>query len=169
MSNSGRDAIELRSHSGAGVAIIAAEHHGLTLKTINAGDKPEQGWLAMGYRKKVRAPIIMYSASTQLPVVFHTVLIPFRDIPPTVRVTRVSVSAKRSAGTGEALLIERDNTQTVLCFSTNDERVPVHQGWRTDAHVASVQMDKKGKILSCALIDGSMLTGGGAPLLQPHV
>ncbi|HDY87275.1 MAG TPA: alginate lyase family protein [bacterium] len=51
----------------------------IKLEILSGGSAPSDGWIAPGYGVRLRAPIAKYSATTEIPCSFYTILFPFRE------------------------------------------------------------------------------------------
>lgn len=150
------------SSSGANLAVISIEKDGVTTEILENGNGPGEGWLATSYGKKVRAPIVRYRAVVHLPMALHTLLVPFREQMPNIEVS----SAVVGTGHGQVISVKIGERQDFLVFSSADGVVRFHNGWQLNGCASLIRLDGKGRVLSCALIDGSMLRAESDILLQ---
>ncbi|MFQ5729494.1 MAG: hypothetical protein ACE5GN_03945 [Waddliaceae bacterium] len=148
------------------VAMIGLEKEGIEVEILQNGDSPQEGWIAPGYDKKVRASVARYRIKKQVPLVLNTLLIPFRERCPDLLVKRLPLDAKTGDVLGQGFSIDVDRRHDVLFFYSGKEVVSFNNGWLTDAHMAWIRLDEKGDVVRCALIDGSTLFVEGIRLLQ---
>jgi hypothetical protein len=161
-------AIHAGSPNGGNLAVISVERKGIAVQSNLGGNEPEDGWLAMSYGKKMQAPVVRCSTRATLPIALNTLLLPFRNGTPEVRVDPVQLS-----GSGlvrdQRLIIEIDGKKDVLFFSSGnqDRAVKFHSnGWLTDGRLSCIRFDTAGKMVSCALLSGSILVVDDSVLLQ---
>jgi hypothetical protein len=161
-------AIHARSPRGQNLSVISVEREGVAVESKCGGDEPEDGWLAMGYGRKMRAPVVRCSTKATLPIALNTLLIPFRDDVPQVKVDAIQLPASNSLSE-QGFVIEIGVKKDILFFSTRnqDNAIEFHShGWLTNGRLSCVRFDAKGQIVSCALVAGSILVGAGSVLLQ---
>jgi Heparinase II/III-like protein/Heparinase II/III N-terminus len=161
-------AIHAKSGRGGNLAVISVEKEGIAVEAKLGGTEPEDGWLAMGYGRKVHAPVVRCSTKATLPIALHTLLLPFRDDVPTVKIDAIQVPGG-NAGSEQGFVMEIGGQKDILFFSSRnqDNTIEFHSnGWLTNGRLSCLRLDTNGKILSCALVAGSLLVGAGSVLLQ---
>jgi hypothetical protein len=160
--------IHAGSPNGGNLAVISVEKKGIAVENNLGGNEPEDGWLAMSYGKKMQAPVVRCSTRATLPIALNTLLLPFRNGTPEVRVDSVQLP-----GSGlvrdQRLIIEMDGKKDVLFFSSGNQDRAVRfysNGWLTDGRLSCLRFDTEGKMVSCALLSGSILVVDDSVLLQ---
>lgn len=161
-------AIHARSPLGKNLAVISVEKEGIAVESTHGGNEPEDGWLAMSYGRKMQAPVVRCSTKATLPIALNTLLIPFRDDAPQVKVDAIQLPGSNSLSE-QGFVIEIGGKKDILFFSSRnqDSAMEFHSnGWLTNGRLSCLRLDTKGKIVSCALVAGSILVGAGSVLLQ---
>jgi Heparinase II/III-like protein/Heparinase II/III N-terminus len=161
-------AIHARSPRGENLAVMFVETDGMAVESKCGGDEPEDGWLAMSYGKKMRAPVVRCSTKATLPIALNTLLIPFRDDVPQVKVDAIQLPVSNSLSE-QGFVIEIGGKKDILLFSTRNQDSAMEfygNAWLTNGRLSCLRLDTKGKIESCALVAGSILVGAGSVLLQ---
>lgn len=151
---------------GGNLGILAVENKNLTIEISVDGEEPGGGWLATGYGRKVRAPVVRYRQQERLPSVLHTLLIPFRDTLPEIKVESCVVGVDSQAINGQALTITAAKTKDIMLFSTASKIIQFDENWESDARVAWIRLDGNGDVIACALLDGSLLRSDSKMLLH---
>jgi hypothetical protein len=159
--------IHTNSQSGNNLAILSVEKEGVAVEIQRGGGTPGQGWLAIGYGKKAPAPVGRCSTKVGLPIALHTLLVPFREDLPSIEVKTVPVAENESL-MDQALMIQIGGKKDILVFSsrTGNKTVKFYKGWLTNGRVTCVRLNEKGSVISCALVDGSILIADGNVLLR---
>ena len=158
--------VQMRSLMKANLAILAVEKEGVTVEILQDGEAPENGWLATGYGKKVRAPVARYRTRRELPVALHTVLIPFREEPPIIGVETLKVGSDVNSRLTQILQIKTEERQDVLLFSSANGLAQPYDRWLTDGRVACMRFTGGGDLSACVLIEGSILGVDGKIVLR---
>jgi len=161
-------AIHARSPRGQNLSVISVEREGIAVESKCSGDEPEDGWLAMGYGRKMHAPVVRCSTKATLPIALNTLLIPFSDDLPELRVDAIRIPESNSVS-DQGFTVEYGGKKDVLFFSSRnqDSAMEFHgRGWLTNGRLSCVRFDTKGKIVSCALVAGSILVVADSVLLQ---
>jgi hypothetical protein len=160
--------IHARSPLGKNLAVIPVETEGIAVESKRGGSEPEDGWLAMSYGRKTQAPVVRCSTKAALPIALNTLLIPFRDDVPQVKVDASPLPGSNSVSE-QGFVIEIGGKKDILFFSSrnHDSAMEFHSnGWLTNSRLSTVRLDQKGNIVSCAMVAGSMLVVADSVLLQ---
>ncbi len=153
------------SAAGSHLAVIPIEKEGVTVEILNGGEGPEGGWLAIGYGKKVRAPIARYRVKASLPITLHTLLVPFKEKAPDMAIEMMPSDSPDKA-TGRAFVVEGEKGTDLFSFARSQGKHFPYKGWISDAEATWIRLDKSGGFVCCALIGGASLFVDGTALLQ---
>jgi hypothetical protein len=156
--------VSARDKDGIGLLIIALEDDGLTTHAWTDGDGPEDGWVATGYGQRRRAAAFSFRTRMTRPTVLHTLLVPFRGSPPGLEVTPLVDAGDRTANQG--YIIRCGSLHDRVLFSGRDQGALPIPSLDTDARVACIRRDESGRVVACAMVDGSQLACDGQVLLQ---
>ena len=151
---------------GGGLAVLAVEKDGTAVEILQDGSKPSDGWLAIGYEKKVRAPVIRYRTYGRLPIALHTLLIPLHASTMNMQVDVEPVCGRVRSSVSQAFLVKLGSRRDVIFFSSAAGMIPFYREWLTDAHVVWINLDEQGDIGAFVLINGSSLVVGERDLLR---
>jgi hypothetical protein len=160
--------IHARSPFGKNLAVIPIEKQGMVVESKRGGNDPEDGWLAMGYGRKMEAPVVRCSTKSTLPIALNTLLIPFRDDVPQVKMNTRQLLGSNSVSE-QGFVIEIGGKKDILFFSSRNQNsaTDVHSdGWLTNSRLSSVRFDERGNIVSCVIMAGSILVVDGSVLLK---
>ena len=166
--NEDRKLIHTRSPQGHNLAVLSIEKDNTAIEIMRGGNEPESGWIAPGYGKKSRAPVVRYSTMARLPIALNTLIIPFKEGVPGIEVEVIQLPESDSMS-DQGFVMEVDDKKDILFFSTRNDGSPTEfrsGGWLADGRLSSVRLDKNGNIVSCAMVAGSVLSAGGTVLLQ---
>ena len=158
------NAVQTRLDGRPNLAVIPVEREGVALDLARGGPSSPSGWLAVGYERKVQAATARYRATSQLPCVFHTVLVPFRGDSPWVRATVTPIESDAGFPLDRAFEVSRPGGRDIWAFSSG-RTARFHDGWVTDARSACVQLNDSGQVTGCVLVSGSRIEVDGEPLL----
>lgn len=161
--NAGVASVEARGADGPGLAVVAVEPDLVTLDVLDGGRGPEDGWVAIGYDKRTRAPVIRWRTTAALPLVLHTLLVPFGDAPGEVG---VDVRPREPGLGARALVVTIGGRRDVLLISGEGAAAAGAGDWTTDARVACVRTGRDGTVTACSLIDGSVVACLASPVLE---
>jgi len=159
-------AIRTQPSVGGGLAVLTVEQEGTAVEILQDGSKPGDGWLAIGYEKKVRAPVTRYRTYGRLPIALHTLLIPLHAGMLNMQVDVEPVCGRVRSSVSQAFLVKLGRRRDVVFFSSAAGMIPFYKEWLTDAHVAWINLDEQGDIAACVLINGSSLVVGERDLLR---
>jgi hypothetical protein len=151
---------------GGGLAVLTVEQQGTVVEILQVGAQPSDGWLAIGYEKKVRAPIARYRTYGRLPIALHTLLIPVHVGTLNMQVDVKPVCGRVRSSVSQAFLVQLGGRRDVVFFSATAGLIPFYKEWRTDAQVAWITLDEQSDIAAGALINGSSLVVGEQDLLR---
>jgi hypothetical protein len=150
------------------LAVIPIEKQGMVVDSKCGGSDPEDGWLAMSYGRKMPAPVVRCSTKATLPIALNTLLIPFRDDAPQVKIEASQLLGSNSVS-AQSFVIEIGGKKDILFFSSRnqDSATDFHSnGWLTNSRLSSVRYDQRGNIVACVMVAGSILVVGGSVLLK---
>ncbi len=158
--------VETRRATGENLAVIAVERDDVATAILRGGDAPHEGWLALGYEKKIVAPAACYRATRRLPIALHTLVVPFRGARGDIVVEAAAASSSSRAPTGNALVIMVGERRDLLLFAPDGDVRAFSRTWLTDAQVALLRLSQRREVTSCALVDGSAIAADGEAVLK---
>lgn len=129
----------------------------------------EQGWLAYQYRQKVKAPVIHYSLREEPPVVWTTVLFPFKLEVPQLKAELLQVKIvekNRDSANPVALLISSDRWTDIFFEQQKPGYICSVNKLETDAHLAFVRFDDQNEIIAYQMVEGSYIKYRGKKIAQ---
>jgi hypothetical protein len=156
--------VSARDKDGIGLLVIALEDDALTTHVWRGGDGPEDGWVATGYGQRRRAAAFSFRSRMTGPTVLHTLLVPFRGTPPSLEVTPLIDAGDRTLNQG--FIIRCGSFHDRVLFTGRDQGILAIPTLDTDARVACIRRDESGRVVACAMVDGSLLASDGQVLLQ---
>ncbi len=156
--------VTTRRASGETLALIPVEREGVETVILRNGPAPCDGWLGVGYEKKIAAPVVRYRTARPVPATLHTLVAPLRG-PACVPAVEPAASHGHAPLAG-AFVVTVGARRDLLLFGQDGDVRAVSKTWVTDAHVAVVRLDERGEVAACALIGGSVLTADGATVLR---
>ncbi|MFQ6115613.1 MAG: hypothetical protein ACE5NG_16255, partial [bacterium] len=143
------------------------------LKLISALEdlkaKLETGYISYNYRQKNEAPVIRYSLQGKPPVVWPTVLYPFKSKEPDLRFERLMLKMnnenKDSSGTVALQLSSAKSTD--FFFEQEKEKHPYKdEKFETDAKMVFIRFDPQKRIIGYQMVGGSFLNYHGKKVAQ---
>jgi hypothetical protein len=163
-----RKLVHTRSPQGNNLAVLSIEKGNTKIKIMRGGNEPKSGWIATGYGKKLRAPVVRYSTTARLPIALNTLIIPFKEGVPGIEVEVIQLPASDSVSE-QGFVMEIGDKRDILLFSARKDRAATEfrsGRWLTDGRLSSVRLDKNGNIVSCTMVAGAELNVNGTVLLQ---
>ena len=163
-----RKLVHTRSSHGSNLAVLSIGKDITEIEIMRGGNEPKSGWIATGYGKKLRAPVVRYSTKARLPIALNSLIIPFKKVVPGIEVEVI----RRPEGdsiSDQGLFMEVGDKRDILLFSARNDGAATEfrsSRWLTDGRLSSVRLDQNGNIVSCAMVAGSVLSVDGTILLQ---
>ncbi len=158
--------IHLQGAENVHLTLCPVETEGLEIARFQNGEAPDEGWVAVGYERKVRAPVLRYRMTGQLPLTLHMLLMASRERDIELDVVGTPVRLDNGALAGHTLAVTCGDTQDLLFFAGITAWVTFHSTWQTDAQIAWVRVDRQGEAIAGAMVEGSELSCDGRPVLQ---
>jgi len=150
------------------LVVQPVEKDGVEVNVQFGGEHPPGGWLAIGYGKKIPAPVACYRTKSRLPIALNTLLVPSKGRSPVINAKAVPIDGNDSL-LGEALVIQAAERRDILFFSAacqeNAVELEAHT-WLTDARMSGVRLNQQGAVESCFILNGSRLAMDGETLLS---
>lgn len=143
--------------------VIPLEREGVHIELCDGGAGPDDGWLAVRYGARVRAPVVRFRTRQALPAVLHTLIVPFITEPPPVRTDLLS-SASATAGGARGLAIAVHDERLIVLWTPGGGACDFG-GWWTDARLAWCRLNPDGSVRSCGIVAGSRLGTGDEVLV----
>ena len=164
--NTGTKTVRTQRIDGKTFSILSVEDEGIELDIIESGENPACGWIATGYEKKIRAPIVRYRYKGKLPFESHVLLLPTPA--EEYRIPNRSAQIFRDPGTpGEnSFMVAFHSRKDIFLISSLSGVDPTFQGWRSDGRVATIRMNEKGDVTAFLLIDGSRIAQEGRVIIE---
>jgi hypothetical protein len=159
------DGRSVRTLHGAGnVLLMPAEPDG-RIELVEPHDGPSGGWVAPGYERMHRAPVARYRRRARLPLVLHTIVVPFETALPSIEVVPLTPTP-RTDPLASGFFVRLGDREDLWVFSPDGREATTIDGYATDAHVACVRRRIDRREISCTLVGGSSLLVGGRPVLD---
>jgi hypothetical protein len=160
--------VHARSRCGGNLAVICVEKEGVAIESKLGGDEPEDGWVATSYGKKMQAPVVCCSTKATLPIALNTLLVPFRNGMPDVRIDAIRFP-KGNGVSNQGFIVTTGDRKDILFFNSknDDSAIEFHgKGWLTNGRLSCLRLGTNGEILSWALVAGSILAVNDSVLWQ---
>ena len=148
---------------------VRASHLWLFSPKHNVEARLESGFLSYRYRQKVEAPVLRYSLQGEPPVVWPTVLYPFKTEAPelTVEILQPEATAGTVDSCGAIALRISSVAGTDFFFEQERAGHPCKgRDFRTDAKMAFIRSDSQGGTIRYHLVSGSYLEYRGRRLAR---
>ncbi len=158
--------VQIRSPEGSSLLMIACENENLLIKIKKGGSEPDEGWIALGYEKKIEAPVICFRTKMPVPTALHTLLVPFSGEPSDVEIIAISVETEDQPLQTSAFMVKILDQSDVFFFGSGTHMVSFHEGYQTDATLACIRLDGEDKIKSCFIMQGTTLNIEGKGFLK---
>ena len=143
--------------TGDGLFLLPLEKHFSEEGIHCQGDSPESGWMAHGYEQKVRAPFLRYALHAEMPLVLHTLIIPFRGSMPKVNAQVVALGSKDHMAHTHIISIRQNGCQDFIVLSSEDGIKEFGNGWSTDARMSCLRLNQRDEVISATLVGGTKL------------
>lgn len=157
----GRRILRAQTRDGAGLCLLALEKEGLVVDTWEGGRRPEDGWVATAYGKKVAACVARLRTRIELPASVHTLLAPCRPgLSEPGDVVELPVEPQGTRGLRRAFEVRHQGKRDLMLFSDGKGIVSFGGTATTDALVACMRWDALGAVDCYAMIEGTRLEAG---------
>jgi len=146
----------------ANLDMILSPHDGVGVSIVCGQERPVQGWIAVG-GENIPSPAVVLKKKGRLPIRLATILCPYVT-GVNAGVTVETLRAGRAAWA--ARLRHRDGRCDEVFLRWNEAGMGRFGGLRTDADVALVRRDARGKVVYAGIVNGTTLMQRGRSLIR---
>jgi hypothetical protein len=143
--------------TGDGLLLLPLEQHSSKANIHFQGDGPESGWMAYGYEQKVRAPFLRYALQAEMPLMLHTLIMPFKGPVPKLTVQVAVQGPKGGMAHTHIISIMQNGFQDFIVLSSEGGLKEFGNGWSTDACMSCLRLNQREEVISATLVGGTKL------------
>jgi hypothetical protein len=145
------------------ILVIPSDGGNIKAQIIEGNIKPIQGWVSYNYGDKVKVPTLSYSKVSNIPLIFTTVLYPFKEMQcPTIDVKKVSIDTPQT----ECLKIQIGGVKDHYLISASNSVKKSFLDFQTDATMLYLRTDPNNKISKIMFKNGSYLLKNNDSLIK---
>jgi len=137
---------------------VSAPHLRIVSPGNNATLEIKTGYISHKYRTKIEAPVITYSMKNSGPVVWPTVLYPYKSVKPEIVVNRLDVNdeaGRNSSFNAVALEIIADQKVHYYLEQGTLDSIYTFADFKTNAKMLFVTLNSNNDILQFQMVDGT--------------
>ncbi|UCE05075.1 MAG: alginate lyase family protein, partial [bacterium] len=117
----------------------------------------EQGWLSYKYRRKIEAPVLLFSVKCEPPVIWTTLLYPYKSEPPELTVERLELENYNDSSGYTGLIISSDKETHYFLEQETAGSVCQTGFIKTDAKIVFIRINDLQQPVQYHFVEGSFL------------
>lgn len=151
------------NNADANLAIIPLSPEKFSFRVAEGEEDPPCGWIGWSYHRNLKTPasMVIYKWKENIPASMDVVLLPYRGR----EMPKVTVKAIESSAQVTALQVSHERGTDLVLLQHRPPVATAFGGFRSDADVALVRLDRGGAVAAAALGGGTFLGRDPSPTL----